>query len=613
MDAAEVRQRLQQRAEDVIRFLYPNVKKSGSKMLLGNIHGDPGSSLEISLQRGKEGLFIDRANPDDKGDIFSLWMNAKGISFKEALAEAKGYLGITEVKPAFVKQKPPRPPIKDVKPVYETPAEKHLIETRKLTREVLKKYKVCYHGKGELRPHEGQFKHNEHFIIYSYRDTANDVVMFKSTGIHRTEDGKKDIWTTKPYYTLWGWWTVDDNTREITICEGEEDSMSAVIMGAEHPVLSLPSGVSNLNWIDNDFERLQQFETIYLLIDGDEAGEKGAQEIARRLGRERCKRVKIPAPYKDANEYLVKCGDHGKFLKNFKESVTYDPPTLQASDRYARRLREQIETMEKERNEPPNFFMPNVPFRFRRGELTLITGYPFHGKSQAVYQAMMHEMEHNGKRVCVASYEIPAEQMLMNMTWMRKEKFPTADQAEEELPWFGDKLWFIEPHDIEHYGPDGLLNDFLYSIKRFGCDIVVVDALMHVIPKTDFEGQERFAKQLARFAVVNEVSVVLIAHADAKKQGSERVPEQEDVLGGQGIGAAAHNGMSIWRNKGKEKALARGESVKRKGKNGAPDELWIDDPDGVAYLWKQRLTGVMAYQDFMFCSDTRKMREYHKA
>ena len=56
-------------------------------------------------------------------------------------------------------------------------------------------------------------------------------------------------------------------------------------------------------WIENEFERLERFEKIYLALDMDKEGELAATEIAGRLGRHRCVRVKLPR--KDANDCLV--------------------------------------------------------------------------------------------------------------------------------------------------------------------------------------------------------------------------------------------------------------------------------------------------------------------
>src|SRR5690606_14508955 len=67
--------------------------------------------------------------------------------------------------------------------------------------------------------------------------------------------------------------------------------------------VSMPTGASSSKWIDECWDWLNQFETIYLSFDWDNAGQDAVQKIAGRLGTYKCKKVILTE--KDANDVLV--------------------------------------------------------------------------------------------------------------------------------------------------------------------------------------------------------------------------------------------------------------------------------------------------------------------
>jgi 5S rRNA maturation endonuclease (ribonuclease M5) len=236
-----------------------------------------------------------------------------------------------------------------------------------------------YHLRRIIRedlPPTKQLRWNEEYIRFPYIDGAGDTVMYKWLGIER-QDGKKEIGSTVPQYaTLWGHWLVNDNTKQVLITEGEVDAMSVDQMCPDVPTLSMPTGASNLDWINNDYERLQQFEKIYILTDMDSAGEAAAQKIAKRLGLTRCFRISLPDGYKDANDFLLS-KEHGKphFQELIDNAKTYDPQQLRSASDYAFGVAEEIARFDHEK-ESNNFLWSELPFRFRHGEMTVVTGYP---------------------------------------------------------------------------------------------------------------------------------------------------------------------------------------------------------------------------------------------
>tara|TARA_R110000782_G_scaffold160781_2_gene252848 strand:- start:782 stop:2563 length:1782 start_codon:yes stop_codon:yes gene_type:complete len=558
---------------------FPDAKKRGNNYEMGDLDGNKGSSCGVF--RAKGGVYL--AKDSATGEcipILSL-IARKHLNWKEAFVEARRICGLHDLKPAIVVERPAV--VKDsstaLGPMRGTEAMKYLSQDRGLSEAVLQKYGI--------RSHKRYSTVNEDFWAARFHDADGNYVMLKSTGVLRN-NGKKDIWSTKAWHTLWGWDNVQDNDRSILIAEGEIDAMSWDQMDVGMPCLSVPSGVSNLGWIDNDYEALSRFENIYISMDNDEAGQRAAKEIAKRLGLQRCRTVQYPSDVNDANDLLRKHPTDAPALVKAAESN--DPPTLRTAASLGADVADEIHRYESEKAHNP-FMWPELPFRLREGELVTLGGYAGHGKSQLMYQMLLHEMAANGRRGCIASFEIPSSSMLMQMLWMQNGKCPDPDKIEDEVSILADKLWFVESEEGVDNSWESIKDDFLYANRRYGCDIFVIDALMHLTAKDDWNGQARIAKQAAKFALDNRVTVILIAHCDAKKASSSMMPENEHVLGGQEIVASSHSVVLVWRNVDKEKRLEAGEQV--------------DGPDGKFYVSKQRNSGVLVYRDLWYQKSRR--------
>src|SRR5690606_34757783 len=106
-----------------------------------------------------------------------------------------------------------------------------------------------------------------------------------------------------------------DPTRCV-IVEGEIDKLSLEVAGITSCV-SVPDGAptpstkdysSKFAFLEADEERLSQVREWILAVDSDEPGKRLCDELARRLGREKCKRVTWSADCKDANDVLLSYG-----------------------------------------------------------------------------------------------------------------------------------------------------------------------------------------------------------------------------------------------------------------------------------------------------------------
>jgi KaiC/GvpD/RAD55 family RecA-like ATPase len=387
--------------------------------------------------------------------------------------------------------------------------------------------------------------------------------------------------------------------RKIAVC-GNCDAMSLHQLKPGMPVLSLPSGASNMDWIENDWLTLQRFERIWIGPDMDAAGEAAAKTMAKRLGLARCLRLHVLAPFKDWNEALCNAEPEALNWETIKAVATsYDPKTL-VSPSSLRNEFDAFSMRKKNERENNHFIWPSLPFQFRDGEMTLISGVPGDGKSAFAYQAHLHEMS-IGRRVLVASFEIPPEEMLYELATMHYRHAPDESERADFIGWATGKLWFYRPPEIIQLA--SLLEDCKYAVSRFGVSRIIVDSLHFLADKEDYQAQDEVAKSLYNLKQHTGIHVALIAHSTTKKD-EKIVAGQGDVEGSGGICKPINNGITIWRNR------AKAEAIEKAHEDG--DESKVDKAkklhDGILSVWKQRTSGKLFRQKLWFDAESKRFR-----
>lgn len=118
-----------------------------------------------------------------------------------------------------------------------------------------------------------------------------------------------------------------DGGKMVIVTEGEIDAMSvSQLQGNKYPVVSLPNGISsakkaiqqNLAWLEN-------FETVILMFDMDEVGQKGAEDVAPLFTPGKCKIARLPL--KDANDCLL-AGKGAEVISAIWNARTYKPEAI---------------------------------------------------------------------------------------------------------------------------------------------------------------------------------------------------------------------------------------------------------------------------------------------
>src|SRR5262249_28839852 len=133
---------------------------------------------------------------------------------------------------------------------------------------------------------------------------------------------------------------------------------------------------------------LASFQRIILAVDTDAPGQKLAEELARRLGPEKCWRVTWSSECKDANDVLI---SHG--VKVLKECIEACQPWPVSGIVTGDMLSTVIDTIYEHGMEggvAPGWPSVADHYTVRTGEMTIVTGIPSHGKSQWVTALMVH-------------------------------------------------------------------------------------------------------------------------------------------------------------------------------------------------------------------------------
>jgi twinkle protein len=549
MNAAELAKRMAADAASICGYLLPNGKKAGPEWKAGSTNGEAGGSLSVRLTGDKAGVWKDFQS-GESGDLLDLWAACRGQSMAEAIKDAKAYLGVHET------------PQKEAK-TFKRPAKPHCYTPKSRVREWLNSRGIEDRTIEAFKVAE-QEQGGKVYAVFPYlRD--GELVNVK----YRNPDDKRDMRQeggAEP--CLYGWHLIEPRTRVVAICEGEIDAMT--LWQAGIPALSVNAGAGNHQWIENDWERMERFSEILVAFDSDEAGEKGAKEVIRRLGVTRCKKLNFPA--KDANEWLMQGASGEDFQSAAKDAKPQDPEELRQAADFMDRVKAMFYPTREGGGDAVLRFDKDLQwFEFRHGELTVWTGYNGHGKSLLLSQVLLG-LAQQGERLCIFSGEMTPERQLKRMVKQASGlDRPTAPYMDAIGGWMRDRIWIF--NQVGSSTIARLLEVFEYANKRYGTRHFVIDSLMMTDVPEDGHGcmtaQKEAIQKLANFAKRNGCHVHLVAHPRKGKDETTR-PGKLDVAGSSKITDGADNVFTVW-------SARRDES-----------EPLTDEPDAELELQKQR-------------------------
>lgn len=537
----EVSSRLAESIDNLCAYLLPAGKKHGPLYECGSIHGEPGKTLKVKLTGEHRGQWQDWNGCEHKGDPLDLWAQVRSVPLPEALRQAKDWLGIRE--PVLPDKTYSRP--KDDRKALSADgkAMQWLVNERKLKPAIVNRYRV--QGDAE--------KQAIVFPCYSPEGTLINRSW-------RTLTAEKKVWQDKEAAPcLFGWQAMTPETfksREILICEGQIDAMTWAGWGID--ALSIPNG-SGKTWLEFEWSNLEAFKTIFLSFDEDGAGRKNLEEVVSRLGKHRCRIVRMP--HKDANDAL-KAGVTAEQARGWVEAAEFSTVAhLVNAAHYTEKTVEAFFPAPERKG----FALPQTvhddperTFYFRPAELTVWTGVSSHGKSTLLNYSLM-SLAARTKRPClIVSFEMQPHKVLRRLIKAAQMPHATPEDVREVIA--GLKSWILfcdKEGSIEKSELFELLN---YAFARYGISHVGIDSLMRVRGlEEDYPAQNEFVTDLATFAHETGVHVHLVAHP--RKSPGHNSPEAHDIKGSGHLRDNADNILVLWRNREKEKLAAEKKPV----------------------------------------------------
>ena len=411
--------------------------------------------------------------------------------------------------------------------------------------------------------------------VFNFYDTNDVLTMVKYRPARTIEkhSGQPKTWCQKDADTSSLLFNMNrvNTSKPLLITEGETDCASAIEAGYINTV-SVPLGAGNLHWIEENWDWLNNFESIIIWSDNDEPGIKMRKECIYRLGTWRTKYISTPeffekengkrVPLKDINDCLQVGGK--EFVMNLI-SEAKDVPVKSVVD-YSEIEELDISQMDgvKTGIKP----LDDELLKIFYGTLTVLSGRPGSGKTSIIDQTIARTID-DGSPVFLFSKEMPermsanwfntiiaGRRNMVERTSRDNRKYYIVPQAiHKKMQAHYNKKLFIyrddEPNDV-----DSVLKSAEECVRKFGCKLIVLDNLMMIdlnCSESDKNtAQTNLINALIKFAAKFNVAVVLIAHP-RKTQDTNSDIEMYDISGTSNIINLAMRSIGLRRVSKKEK------------------------------------------------------------
>ena len=338
---------------------------------------------------------------------------------------------------------------------------------------------------------------------------------------------------------------VAQGSKTLIITEGELDAMA--VSQAQYdkyqkffPVVSIPSA-SQISCILDNREFVRKFESVILMFDNDDAGQKALNEAAKIVGFDKVKIAKLPE--KDASDVLVKHGSE-TLMRCIFDAQAYSPAGVVKGEEIWKQYLERANT-------------PVLPYPecigglnerikgMRAGEIVLFTSGTGSGKSTVIKEIVLHIKATTQDNIGLISLEESVGDTAEKFIGMQLKKsledevVPVEETRKAYEDVFGDERVVL----LDHQGSvsDDSLLDKIEHLALTGCKYLVLDHITIAVSegadgKTGNEAVDYVMSSLLKIVKKYNIWLGVISHlrkTDSRSKPFEQghMPSMDDIKG----------------------------------------------------------------------------------
>ncbi len=364
----------------------------------------------------------------------------------------------------------------------------------------------------------------------------------------------------------------------LIIVEGEMDCLAAMQAGLNN-VVSVPSGApvkvadgkvlpsedKKFAYVWNAREILDAAPYVVLATDQDGPGQALAEELARRIGKEKCKLAKFDR--KDLNDILLH-DDPSKIVSVINDATPYPVNGINEATAYLDRINDLFSKGTGKGFSTGYASVDNI-YTVAPAQMTIVTGYPSSGKSNFVDQVMVNLATAHDWKFAICSFENQPDIHITRLMeiYTKKQFFDGRDkmgkaEMEDAFKWVNDHFFFIDNNGEEPNSLESILDRARVLVKRIGIRGLVIDPYNYIemdrSTTTETEAISNMLTKVKKFCAANDVHTWFVAHpAKINRSGVEQPrPDGMAISGSMAWWAKTDCGITVHRGQGAEVQIA---------------------------------------------------------